>query len=266
MKTYLRTLAFAFVAMLFLTGCSLDNPQPTTNYNPILLKKVTTTQGDQREFLYSPTGWLTGIVGHGFLALNENEDSESEVIYDNWGRISYVLTEGPDLNTENAYFYTADNKLYKIDELINDQLESYHTFEYNTAGKLATRYSYFKTPASDEPTAANKSTFTYDANGNLSEHAMYHRAANGQAWELAQTMKYEGYDGKISVDHLTGFLFTPSIVLHKNNPGKVTITLASGEQRVTTFTYQYNEQNLPVKKTTTPSTGNAFDTVYTYQM
>ncbi|WP_207433483.1 hypothetical protein [Sabulibacter ruber] len=266
MKTFLSKLAFALATTLLLAGCSLDDPQPNSGPSPVLLKKVTTSQGDQREFLYTAGGWLTGIVGHGFLALNENEDSESDVIYDNWGRIAYVLTEGPDIDTENAYYYTSDNKLYKIDELINDQLESYHTFEYGNNGKLAVRTSFYKTATTDAPSAANKLSYTYDTNGNVSEETLHHRAAPAQPWQLVHTRKYENYDAKIAVEHLTDFLFTPSIILHKNNPGKVTTTLASGEQRVTTFTYQYNEQNLPVKKTTTPSTGNAFDTMYTYQM
>ncbi|RNI23584.1 hypothetical protein [Rufibacter latericius] len=266
MKTYVSQFTFLFFVSLFLTGCDLEDPEPSTNATPIFLKKISTSQGDSREFQYSATGWLTRVVGAGQLALNENPQSTSEVVYDNVGRISYLLTDGPILDTENAYYYTANNQLYKLDELINDKVESYHTFEYDVAGRLATRFSFYKDAGSTVPRETNKVTYTYDATGNVNEMAMYRKATATSAWELVQTSKYENYDTKKGVQHLGDFLFTPTIVLFRNNPGKVTTTLANGEQRVTNFTYEYNAQNLPVKKTTSPVSGPPFQTEYTYVM
>ncbi|ALI99136.1 hypothetical protein [Rufibacter tibetensis] len=255
-----------FFAALFLAGCDLEDPEPNIHQPRVLLKKIATTQGDSREFQYAASGWLARVVGKGQLALNENEQTTSEIIYDNMGRVAYVLTDGPTLDTENAYYYTADNKLYKLDELINGKVESYHTFEYDTQKRLTARYSHYKDVTINTPREANKVTYTYDAKGNVGEVKMYHKPTATSDWQLVQTSTYENYDTKKSVQHLSDFLFTPRIILHGNNPGKVTTTLASGEQRVTTFTYEYNEQNLPVKKTTTPSNGTAFQTEYTYLM
>ncbi|MBC3540700.1 hypothetical protein ACFSC6_12490 [Rufibacter sediminis] len=266
MKTFVSKLTFLFFVSLLLSGCDLEDPEPSATSSPIFLAKIATNQGDSREFQYSASGWLTKMVGMGSLAFNENEQSTSEVVYDNMGRIAYLRTDGPLLDTENAYFYTASNQLYRLDELINAKVESYHTFEYDLNGRLITRYSFYKDPDATVPRETNKVTYTYDTNSNLTELTMYRRPTAGAAWEQVQKSKYEGYDTKKAVQHLAEFLFTPNIILYRNNPGKVTTTLASGEQRVTTFTYEYNAHNLPVKKITTPANGTAFETVYTYLM
>ncbi|KAA3440587.1 hypothetical protein [Rufibacter hautae] len=266
MKNYLSKLPLVLFTTLFLASCDLEDPEPSTDLTAIYLTKISTSQGDSREFQYSASGWLTRLVGKGSLALNESAPSTSEVIYDNLGRFAYVLTDGPTIDTENAYFYTSENQLYKLDELINDKVESYHTFEYSVNGRLATRYDFYKDAATATPRETNKVTYTYDANGNVSEIALYRRPTTGAAWQLVQTSKYENYDTKKGVQHLADSLFTPNILLFRNNPGKVTTTLANGEQRVTTFTYEYNAQNLPVRKTTTPANGTPFQTDYTYQM
>lgn len=268
MKLLFSKLSLALATLLALAGCDLNDPKPQPTGGYVFLTKVATTQGDSREFVYSPQGYLTRLIGNGMLALNENQTSTSTVTLDQLGRIATVMTDGPNLDTKNVYYYTSDHRLYKLEELIDNQLQSYHTFEYNSSKRLTVRYSFYpSTSGSSGLRETNKSTFTYDASGNLLLHTMYHKPTATSDWQLTQTMKYENYDTMIGVHHLaSGFLFTPSIVLHQNNPGKVTTTLASGEQRVSTFTYQYNTQKLPVKKVTTPSTGNAFETVYTYQM
>lgn len=265
MNTIFCRLALSLLALCFLTtSCNLEKQDPQPTSRPILLLKVATSNGDSRDFTYTPDGWLTKVTGTGFLALNENEQSSSKIIFDSWGRIGYVLTDGPDLDTENVYHYTSDNLLYKLEELIDKKVESYHTFEYDANKKLAVRYSYFKPLDTDIPLQTLKRTYTYE-NGNVSEVKHYHKTSPTGAWELVQTSKYEGYDTSKAVNHLTDYLFTPGIVLHHNNPAKVTNTLASGEVRVTTYTYQYNEQNLPVKKTTTPQTGTSYTTEFTYR-
>ncbi|MFC6996481.1 hypothetical protein [Rufibacter roseus] len=269
MKTYLSKITFALFTVILFAGCNLDDPQPSPTGGYVLLSRVATTQGDSREFIYSAEGWLTRLVGNGYLALNENQTSTSNVTFDNLGRIATILTDGPELDTKNVYYYTTDHKLQKLEELIDNQVQSYHTFAYDAQKRLTTRISFYPDASSNSNTLreTNKSTFTYHTDGNLHVHTMYHKPSTSADWQLTQTMTYENYDTMIGVQHLTsGFLFTPSIILQKNNPGKVTTVLASGEQRVSNFTYQYNAQKLPVKKTTTPSTGNAFETVYTYQM
>ncbi|WP_210489647.1 hypothetical protein [Rufibacter aurantiacus] len=267
MKNYLSKLTLVFFTTLFLAGCDLEDPEPSTQSSPVFLTKINTSQGDSREFQYSASGWLTRVVGKGSLALNENAQSTSEVVYDNLGRFAYVLTDGPTVDTENAYYYTSENQLYKLDELIDDKLQSYHTFEYNVNGRLTARYDFYKdVTTATTPRETNKVTYTYDANGNVSEIALYTRPTTGAAWELVQKSKYENYDTKKGVQHLADALFTPNILLFRNNPGKVTTTLASGEVRVATFTYEYNAQNLPVRKTTSPENGTPFVTDYTYQM
>ncbi|WP_192822695.1 hypothetical protein [Rufibacter sp. LB8] len=255
----------AFLAVVLLTGCLQDpDPQPQKP-GAILLQKATTSSGDSREFVYNNQGWLTQIKGTGYLALNENQQSTSTPIFDNWGRLAYLQTDGPDLDTENAYFYTADNKLYRLDELINDQLQSYHTFAYDAQKRLATRISFYPGPAANPALReTNKYTYTYNPEGNVTEIKVYQKPDATQDWQLTQTRTYENYDTKVSVAHLTDFLFTPTITLHKNNPGKVTTTNVGGSVHTATYTYDYNAQNLPVKKTTSPSTGTAFTTEYTY--
>ncbi|MFB9863143.1 hypothetical protein [Rufibacter immobilis] len=271
MKTYLNRFVLAVAATFMLAGCELDDPEPMPSSSPAFLLKVSTTTGDSREFGYDSRGWLVRLDGKGALALNEKQESKSEVIYDGWGRISYVVTDGPTEDIENVYSYTSDNKLYKLEELINKKVESYHTFEYDGTGenaRLKTRSSFYKdAPTDAAPRETSKSTFTYDASGNLSEVTQSQKTSATADWQVTQRIKYENYDGKVAVQHLTeGFLFTPGIRLHQSNPGKVTIILANGEQRVTTHTYQYNERGLPVKRTSTPDTGAPFETVYTYNL
>ena len=79
---------------------------------------------------------------------------------------------------------------------------------------------------------------------------------------------YENYDNK----------FTPfaavkgAVSLYegsgKNNPGKVTTTVATGEEPmvyVSNYTYQYNDKNLPTKITETDEENEQYITNFTYQ-
>lgn len=269
MKTYFNKLVIAISATFLLAGCNTEDPQPSNQSRYAFLKKVTTSTGDSREFTYTPQGIMEGVKGTGGLALNENATSESKIFYDNRGRIAYVLTDGPNIDTENVYHYTAEGIFYKLEELINNKVESYHTFEYedvNGAKRLKTQYAFYKDISfANALRETNKNTYTYDVNGNVSEVTLYRKPTATADWQLVHTIKYENYDNKIGVQHLTtGYLFTPNIRLQKNNPGKVTITLASGDQRITTHTYQYNEQNLPVKQFSTPSNASPFEREYTY--
>jgi hypothetical protein len=267
MTSILRFLAMALLVPVLLTGCDLEEPTPVDpSQSPVYLTKVSTSQGDERQFVYNGQGWLTQIIGKGSFSLNGSQTSTSNVLFDNWRRIAYVITDESGKDAENVYHYTSEHMLYKLEELVDGTVERYHTFEYDANRLLNTRYSFSKdATVTDAPRATNKLVYTYDASGNVTEIASYHKPNLTSDWQLTQTQKFTDYDSKTGVQHMTDSLFTPTIVLQRNNPGKITTLLASGEQRVTVYTYLYNERNLPVKRTTSPSQGEIEETTFTYQ-
>ncbi|GAA4310022.1 hypothetical protein [Nibribacter koreensis] len=267
MKLTVRLFTTVFFLAFSLASCDLEEPTPVDPaQGPVYLTQISTLQGDERQFVYNGQGWLTKITGKGAYALNGNTTSSSDVLFDTWRRLAYIVTQGSGTNTENVYHYTSENLLYKVEELINGQVERYHTFEYDGNRQLKTRYGFYKEgPDAETPRATRKQTYTYAATGNVTEIVYYQKVNPASEWTLAQTQKYTDYDGKTGVQHMTGLLFTPTIVLHRNNPGKVTTTLATGEQHVTVFAYQYNERNLPVKRTATSDQGEVLETTFTYQ-
>ncbi|QHL88010.1 hypothetical protein GU926_11450 [Nibribacter ruber] len=269
MKAFLRLLTFGLLAPLFLTSCDLEDPAPANpSAGPVYLTRAASSAGDERQFVYNGQGWLTQIKGKGSYALNDAQESTSNILFDNWSRLAYVLTKGTAQDAENVYHYTSDNLVYKIEELVDGRVESYHTFEYDAKKLLKTRYDFSKNADSDSetPLATHKEVYTYETgSGNVILVESFQKAGSALDWQLVQMQKYTDYDAKIGVQHMLGFLFTPTIVLHRNNPGKVTTTLANGEQHVTTFTYEYNDRNLPTKRITTSEQGSPVETTFTYQ-
>ncbi|WP_066830443.1 hypothetical protein [Rufibacter ruber] len=257
---------FLILIAFLVVGCGIEEPEPS-NTPLVRLAKVTTSQGALREFTYGPSGELTRIKGTGELALHSLTASDSEVLYGANGRIGLIKNTGGQVTKESAYTYNGLGQLTKLEEKINGQVESYYTFEYDNAGRLAVRYSYFKdtNASSEELVATHKHSYVYNARGNVSDITVFQRSAPTAGWTASYTVKYENYDDSPCVQHLAGTPFTPGIVLQWNNPGKVTTTFQEdGRQLAATYTYEYDSQKLPVKKTTTPTTGDAVVTMYSY--
>jgi hypothetical protein len=98
-------------------------------------------------------------------------------------------------------------------------------------------------------------TFKYLADGNLQEVVQHVAAINGQN-EGTVTDRYEQYDTKINVDGFTlihndffdHLVLLPGVQLQKNNPGKVVRTGSTLDFTIT-YTYNYNDKNVPLTKT-----------------
>ncbi|MGV3538665.1 MAG: hypothetical protein ACO1OQ_02580 [Rufibacter sp.] len=262
MRTYFKLAPFLLSVLLLTAGCGLEGIEPEQGQTA-KLTKVSMGDNNVRVFSYGSQRELTHIKGGGSFALNENENSESIVTFNAKGQIILITTTGDYLTTENVYHYNSIGQLQKLEEKINGSVESYYTYEYDNGGKLSVRYSYFKTGNASTPKETLKHTYVYDARGNVSEIAAYSQSAG--VWLLSHTTRYENYDTHPSVMHLTGSPFTPTIILHWNNPGKTTITHQSdGRQQSSAHAYEYNSLGLTVKKTTTPTGGTPMETAYTY--
>ncbi len=113
--------------------------------------------------------------------------------------------------------------------------------------------------------------FSYYPDGNLSELKDQRHAIQGiQTANLIQE-RFENYDQKKNVDGFTllhrpdeHLVLLPSVVLQKNNPGKV-IRSGDGIHYEISYIYQYNSSQTPVSKkgdmlfTSGPDAGNHFE-------
>lgn len=253
-----KLLGLFVVAALTLTACGDkdDDAQPATDtLTPCKVTSVTNSDGTTSDFEYNAAGYVTSITQV------EVEDG-----------IEYEYT--------SAYSYDSNNRLIKEEYLSDGEAYGYMTFEYAN-GLVSKTKEYY------DGTLEYTATFTYDSSKRLvkitevgqdeEEYSMtftYNSAGNVNEAKVMYmgeafiTTKYENYDNKLIPYAAVKGLVNLYEGSSKNNPGKVTATMAWGEEPVTsvvTYTYQYNDKNLPTRVTGTYEEGDQDISNFTYQ-
>ncbi len=157
-------------------------------------------------------------------------------------------------------FWSIDDSPSNHSNLVNTYS---YIFEYGTDSKPVKRSYYFYGTTTQNPTLSYYAIDEYNNKGNLVKSSMYNSSGI-----LEQTTEYE-YDDKIN--GLMPILFAaPEFVVYhqylfsKNNVTKYTSRSKDGNVHISTYTYEYNAESLPIKKTVTTDAGYVYEYKFEY--
>lgn len=206
------------------------------------------------------------------------DNSTPDVIeYNARGYVTKITSSG---NDYILLHYDNNNRLTKMEEFDNGQLDSYSTYTY--AGNNISKVNWFDDDNSSEGTEtlkydaqnrvveilesygsyAYKTVFTYNNQGNVEKRE------DSEDGVLYNRTVYANYDDKQRPwSALKGYPFYYD-GSSKNNPGSETsVSVYEGQERpedVTTYTYTYNDKGFPTKIVENYN-GQAYTINFTYQ-
>jgi hypothetical protein len=165
-----------------------------------------------------------------------------KLFYDANNRLDYVR-----LNDFGRILYEYEgDQIVKIVQ-INGTTSIYeHDLTYNAQNQIVERY-YFKKLDNGERKVISRSTYAYDAQGNLIKFQLYLTKAESEELQLVKTVIYSNFDDKINVER---FLHFKPLFFHKffkNNPKTVQTIDEQGftPNYIETYKYTYNSKNMP---------------------
>jgi len=215
--------------------------------------------------------------------VTDNDEEANKVEYNSSGFVVKLTeTDEDDEVYTTTFIYDANNRLIKEESRENGQLDDYTTYEYTN--NLITTSKYYDADGTLEDTEVYKydgnnriveisddsnykTTFTYDANGNVTKVESF------DLNRLTDRQVYENYDDKPTALSAVKGLFFGYAGVSKNNPGKATYyydadgdgVLDTSPSGITTYTYKYNNNGYPTQIIETDEDNDTYTTNYTYQ-
>lgn len=228
-------------------ACSDDDTlvlQPVPAVRPHRL-----VQGDMsHEIAYEPAGKIaqittTNAYPGGALV------HDQFFLYDDAGLLAELTTSS---GWRFVYSYSA-GRITETLEYVDGNLSQKHQFAYDIRGRVSQSVTYQDIPEEGGWIPVQKSTYTYDATGNVLENRLYYYGSNGTPEYLLTVNTFSGYDNKLNTE--AAFEITAINPLSRyfvNNPGKLEIWNANGHLSVTeTYAYTYHPEGFAETKTTT---------------
>ncbi|GAA4402659.1 hypothetical protein GCM10023187_17960 [Nibrella viscosa] len=168
----------------------------------------------------------------------------------------------------NKYYYEGGQLKRSEEYDSRNRLALSHTYAYNAQQQLSELITQVLDPLEEGSTEIKRS-YTYDNWGNVTEEKMSVKQPGKEVYTLASITRYEGYDQQKSAENLTEFYpYLPQIKMNVNNPGKRIALDPDGNtiRSTQTYTYQYNEQGYPSRKTVQTQSGATVTSITaTYQ-
>lgn len=206
---------------------------------------------------------------------NDNPDI---IEYNSKGFVSKVTFAG---NDYMMFHYDSNNRLTKVEEYDNGELDYYATYSYT--GNNISKVEWFSADGSREDTETikydaqnriieilddyegetNKTTFTYNNQGNIEKRERFD--SDGIMYSRTSYTNYDDKHRPLSA--LRGY-FDYYQGSSKNNPGRETYAyFYDGQQQgefVSEYAYTYNDKGFPTKTVETYD-GRTYITNFTYQ-
>lgn len=252
-----KLLSLFAVAALTFTACGDkdDDAQPNVTLTPCKVTSATDNEGSTTEINYNAAGYVTSITQ---IEIDGEEEYEytTNYTYDSGNKlVKEEFTEGGVVYGYITYEY-ANGMVSKTKEYYDGELQYSASFTYDGSKRLT---KITEVTAEEEEYTM---TFTYNSTGNVTQSEVSYM---GQAFIRT---KYENYDNKLTPFAAVKGPLNLYEGSGKNNPGKVTTTYLWGEEPevyTSTYTYVYNDKNLPTKITETDDDGMEYITNFTYQ-
>ncbi|SFH33883.1 hypothetical protein [Pedobacter insulae] len=224
-----------FIALLFVLtpGCKKgNNPQPKTT---LLAKSITSSQTTTYQYDANNRAIRADVV-----FTNPVNNYSGIYTYNNSGQVMEVLYDAAGDDIKNVYSYNGNGQISKIETYtVSAGLATFNSKSegvYTTPGKI----SVYETPYGGTPYLYVE--YFLDAKGNIAKQQSY-----DQTGAVIVTTENSDFDNKpapsLSIPK-TGF------ARNVNNYGTVTVTPPAGNPSTSTYTYEYNNDGYPVKRTT----------------
>lgn len=231
----MKKILFLFLAMSTLSCSSDDSNSNEETSISFKLKKITSGQ-QTLEFFYEGNK-LTNVVE------NENPSSiyKTELVYENNKLIKLKRFINNVYQSNNDLFFQYTNENITTSSGYEDNILFSHQYSYNSLGQMITDAQY------DDGVYNSEETFTYLPNGNIESHS--HSAFSGTYFFT--------YDNKSNPIYYTYPVSLSKIwAISKNNEISKSTDF--------TYEYEYNSNNLPIKKISKMN-GNIIETeIYEY--
>ncbi|PSR56841.1 hypothetical protein AHMF7605_26750 [Adhaeribacter arboris] len=244
-----------FLSLLFFSACNTDNgvdpaPAPAPDTFVVVLSKVIFAGSDTIRYQYNAQKLLVKARYSAERTPTANRYYR-EYAYDGIGRLTkshFKLINGNELSYL-TYTYTND-RLTKISyyNRPQPQEEFKHEYdnvlEYNNQNRITKLITYHP----ELPITVHRYTeYTYDATGNVIKLMDYVNSESGPVndytVEYTYDTKYNPYQNAIQIGIGAEILSNNNILQQKESYP------LSGQTKITTHTYTYNELGLPVKDT-----------------
>lgn len=248
MKTIKHILSATLVLVMF-ASCSSDDDGGNRPLQTLLSKQMTDTE--TLYYSYDNNNRATGYSSENIVGENNYTVTYS---YNSSGQLSETY-----YNTESGtyfkvvYSYNNDGQLTKIENytVTGDfaSFESKSEADYSTAGKV----SVYRTHVSGTPYLNTE--YYLDPNGNTTSQLSY----ESSGLLIVTTVNSNFDDKKIA----SASLPNENFVRNKNNYGIVAVTPTGGSSNIHNFTYEYNDDGYPTKRTS--NTGSVVTYEYIQQ-
>lgn len=212
------------------------------------------------ELVGKPKGYRTE-TGSWKMKENYEYDVQGRILKMNWETETPALRSGTQTyfyNTEgklehinysqnhNEYFYWENGKITRSEEFEDGTKTSFKEYDYDTAGNVAGVAKY---DLQDNGSYKLNLIFIYLywEDGNIYKQLTYIPARENDEESLISTQTYEDYLDKPNLFPVMEII--PTISTQKNLPGSYRLE-EDGSDLFYSFSYEYNEEGLPVKRTT----------------
>lgn len=236
----MKTITFRLFALLIISlvlSCSKDDEGEDRPLQTLLSKSVTPSQ--TTTYSYDSNNRATGFS---VVFSDPTGNYSGSYSYNDSGQLAEVFYDAASTteDSKSIYFYNTNGQIIKIETYAVSggvaTLQSTSEADYGTNGKV----SVYDAPSG----GSSYLTVEYflDADGNTTRQQSYDPAGI-----LIVTTENSDFDDKhassLSLPQ-TGF------VRNVNNYGTVTVTPTGGSPNVGTYTYEYNSDDYPTKRTT----------------
>lgn len=236
MKSIKFVISIILIAIIF--SCSKDDDNGSNVELQTLLKK-SITNSQTTTYTYDGNNRATRFDA---VFTNPVSNYSGFYTYNNSGQVSEVLydTESSADDTKNVYFYNGSGQITKIETYLVSggvsTLDSKSEAIYTTPEKI----SVYKTPSGEVPHLSVE--YFLDTNGNTTSQLSY----TPEGFLIVTTENSDFDTMHISSRSLP----ITSFVRNVNNYGTVTVTPTGGSTSISTYTYEYNSDGYPTKRTT----------------
>lgn len=159
----------------------------------------------------------------------------------------------------DEYFYQENGRIVRSEEIHDGELKSYSLYDYDPAGNLGAQALYQRNIYTGELFNSKIFVYLYFNDGNIYKQLIYSPTEDPEEPELISTRTFDNYTNKLNPFPIR---FIPGIAAQLHLPGSYRME-ENGANLLYNFSYEFNENGLPVRRTTTGSLG-AEVTVYQY--
>lgn len=268
-----KSIPVLLVIMSGLIACKKDTTEPFENLppqqqlpNPLpasaLVSRIQWAETDHQTFIYNARGQVS-LLRSQWQYVEGDPSKINTIVYE----FLYDAQDRPvQMNVSDGLtvkYYYDGNRIAKTQELYPDDAVAKEVTYIYAKGRVVQEI-WRVSDLTEDTVSTYKHDFSYDGVGNLNKIKSYEQGAD-QQFKLLETIEYSDFDDKINpVSWMLRYPYLPQMQFQFNNPQKEVRRPAQGTEETTIHAYRYNDQDLPVSKSTTLPSGFLLTAKYRY--